>query len=73
MKTTSKTRTMRPSVNHKPLDQRCPHDGGTCHHRCPNTCWRKAHCEPLTSPWPGFPTQGDVPIQGAGVVSPSKA
>jgi hypothetical protein len=46
---------------------RCPHDGGTCHHRCSvhrkdGTCTRKAHGESLTTPWPGFPVEQDTPV-----------
>lgn len=44
--------------------QRCPHDGGTCHHACAAACFRKATCEPLTLPWPGFPVSGDAPVHG---------
>lgn len=29
----------------------CP-DGGTCHHGCRRTCFRRAHCEPLSGVFP---------------------
>lgn len=34
------------------LLQRCP-DGGKCHHRCRDRCWRVIHCGPLSGVYPG--------------------
>lgn len=46
-----------------PVGQRCPHDGGACHHTCANVCWRSLRGYSLTTPWPGFPVGGHEPIQ----------
>lgn len=41
----------------------CPHDAGTCHHRCQLECWRKRNCAPLSPPYPdGFPKKSDAPV-----------
>ena len=39
---------------------RCPHDGGTCHHNCPNPlqCFREAGGMALTEPHEGYPIPG---------------
>jgi len=47
------------------MSQRCPHDGGYCHHLCATECWRKDNCGALTTPWPGFPKPGNAPIPDA--------
>ena len=44
-------------------NQRCPHDGGKCHHRCEKKCWRKDNCGVLSEPWEGFPVEGDAPVK----------
>lgn len=44
--------------------QRCPHDGGSCHHFCLVTCFRIKNCGPLTKPYPGFPVACTHPIKG---------
>lgn len=46
---------------------RCPHDGGACHHGCaerigPTDCDRKRHNMRLTTPWDGFPVEGNQPV-----------
>jgi hypothetical protein len=46
--------------------QRCPHDGGRCHHRCTGTCSRKAMGASLTTPWPGYPKPGNAPVKESG-------
>lgn len=43
-------------------DQRCPHDGGYCHHNCETECRRKKYGFALSSPWKGFPRQTNAPI-----------
>jgi hypothetical protein len=62
----------------KPDDVRCPHDGAKCHHNCSRigympglpadltgpTCYRKKYDMALTSPYSGFPQNGDRPIGG---------
>lgn len=42
--------------------QRCPHDGGFCHHACTATCDRKADGSHLTTPHEGFPIDSDAPV-----------
>jgi hypothetical protein len=38
---------------------RCPHDGGTCHHKCgTNECFREDGDMFLTKPWEGYPLPG---------------
>lgn len=44
------------------VKQRCPHDGGACHHKCEGRCYRYASGMALSSPWPGFPSGGTAPI-----------
>lgn len=44
------------------LSQRCPHDGGYCHHRCERSCFRKQTGATLSSPHPGFPKETDRPV-----------
>ena len=43
--------------------KRCPHDGGTCHHHCTDTCFRMEVGASLTKPWPGFPVKGKAPVE----------
>lgn len=43
-------------------EQRCPHDGGYCHHNCEAKCWRKDNCGAFETPWQGFPVAGDAPV-----------
>ena len=38
--------------------QKCPHDGGTCHHECEGECFRYAIGASLSSPFPGYPLPG---------------
>jgi hypothetical protein len=42
--------------------QLCPHDGGTCHHSCTDSCFRMEIGAELTKPWPGFPVPGNRPV-----------
>jgi len=42
---------------------RCPHDGGFCHHRCGRDCFRLMTQCALTTPWPGFPVLGILPVR----------
>ena len=39
---------------------RCPHDGGACHHECPNPlrCFRESGGMALTIPHEGYPLPG---------------
>ena len=46
--------------------KRCPHDGGTCHHRCRGECWRKQSDLSFDEPWDGFPVNSDAPVYGKG-------
>jgi len=46
------------------IDQRCPHDGGRCHHRCDAFCFRAMGGGQLSTPWPGFPVSGMKPVKG---------
>lgn len=48
--------------NYQP-GQRCPHDGGACHHWCDAKCWRKEFCGPRFGQWPGYPVPGDAPVR----------
>ena len=41
---------------------RCPHDGGTCHHDCTDSCFRMEVGAELTKPWDGFPVPGNRPV-----------
>jgi hypothetical protein len=43
--------------------QLCPHDGGRCHHKCESECTRKQAGWSLTTPWEGFPVDGDAPVE----------
>lgn len=46
------------------LCQRCPHDGGYCHHTCDSVCFRATGGGSLSKPYPGFPLKGKVPVSG---------
>ena len=41
-------------------EDRCPHDGGTCHHGCEtdSDCFREAGGMALTEPYDGYPLPG---------------
>lgn len=41
-------------------EKRCPHDGGRCHHSCPDEdpCYREEGGMRLTLPWDGYPKDG---------------
>lgn len=41
---------------------RCPHDGGTCHHHCTDSCFRMEVGAELSKPWDGFPVPGKRPV-----------
>ncbi|NIT79530.1 MAG: NUDIX domain-containing protein [Thermoplasmata archaeon] len=42
--------------DHEADEQRCPHDGGACHHDCkPGKCYRESAGMALTSPHDGYP------------------
>ena len=43
--------------------QRCPHDGGYCHHTCITECFRIKIGASLSTPWEGFPKEGTAPIK----------
>lgn len=45
--------------------QRCPHDGGKCHHGCDRSCIRLRTGSMMTTPWTGFPVAGVGPVPGA--------
>ena len=41
--------------------QRCPHDGGTCHHTCgAEPCFREEGHMNLTTPHEGYPLEGHI-------------
>jgi hypothetical protein len=47
---------------HRASKARCPHDGGTCHHSCTDSCFRMEVGAELTKPWDGFPVPGNRPV-----------
>jgi len=46
-----------------PTEQRCPHDGGYCHHLCEDECFRMECGMELSSPWDGYPKYGHKPVK----------
>lgn len=52
------------------MSQRCPHDGGVCHHHCTTLCSRKEDGSHLTTPWEGFPIDSNAPVPQPAPVAP---